>query len=141
MRPAPLQLGLAFGAIIIAAAGFFAGRTLHPDPTPGYAFDADSPAYEATAPHPALTEGGFSGFGETTGLPGLTLLSGRVTSVTAQEVVIEAPDGTKSSVKLANPGAVRRFEEASRTALINGATVVLRHAAGSDEVEAVLIVP
>src|SRR5687767_6794152 len=141
MTRTPPQLGLAFGAIVIAAAGFLAGRAFHPDPTPGYAFDTDSPAYHATAPDPALTRGGFSGFGETTGLPGLTLLSGKVASVIAQEAVIEAPDGTRSSVRLANPGAVRRFEEASRSALGNGVTVVLRHAAGSDEVEAVLIVP
>ena len=141
MRPNPLHLGLGLGAVVVAALGFFVGRGLHPDPTPGFAFDSNSPVYEATAPDPVLTRGGFSGFGETTGLPGLTLLSGKVASITADEVVIEALDGTKSSVRLANPSAVRRFEEASRSALVNGATVVLRHASGSDEVEAILIVP
>ena len=140
MRHSTTQIGLGIGVLIIVVAGFFAGRALHPDPSSGFAFATDSPAYEATSPDPALTKGGFSGFGEITGLPGLTLLSGKVASVSAQEVVIEAADGTKSSVRLANPGAVRRFEAASQSALVSGATVVLRHAEDGDEVEAVLVV-
>lgn len=140
MIPDATKIGFVAGAIVLAVAGFLAGSALRSDPTPGYAFEDDSSAYEVRTPDPALTRGGFTGFGEVTGLPGFTLLSGKVASITASEVVIEATDGTKSAVRLANPGIVSRFEAASRDALVNGATVVLRHAEGSDEVEAILIV-
>jgi len=125
---------------VMIVAGFFAGRLLKGDAAPGYAFDTDAAVYEATKPEPGLSKGGFSGFGETGGLPGYTLLSGTVASVTAQEVVIEAADGTRSTLRLANPGGVQRIEAAGVNALRAGVSVIVRHAEGSDEAEAVLIV-
>jgi hypothetical protein len=140
MKARPFLAVFALIGIAVVAGGFFAGRALKPEPTPGYAFDVSSPAYSAALPLPGLTKGGFSGFGETNGLPGSTLLSGKVESVTADGVVIEAADGTKTSVRLTNPISVTRIDAANRDALKNGATVVLRQAEGSDEVEAVLVV-
>jgi hypothetical protein len=113
---------------------------LKPDPTPGYAFDTDALAFETTTPKPGLSKGGFSGFGETAGLPAATLLSGKVASISATEVVIEAVDGTKTSLRLANPGGVRRIEAANRDAIRPGASIVVLHEAGSDEADAVLVV-
>jgi hypothetical protein len=140
MKPTRPQLALGLAALAVAVAGFFGGRLLKPEPTAGYAFDTDALAYEITMPKPGLSKGGFSGFGETAGLPGATLLSGKVASITPTEVVIEAADGTKSSLRLANPGGVRRIEAASRDALRPGASVVVLHENGSDEADAVLVV-
>lgn len=140
MKPEPRLAIVIVAAIAAVAAGFFAGRVLKPDPTPGYSFDLSSPVYEAALAQPGLTKGGFSGFGETAGLPGRTMLSGKVASVTAQEVVIEATDGTKSTLRLINPAAVSRIEAANRDALRPGATVILRQADASDEVDAVLVI-
>ena len=139
MKLNQMQLGLAVGAVVIVVAGFFAGRTLRPDPTPGYEFSRSADVYEATAPEPGLSKGGFSGFGKTSGLPGYTLLSGEVTSISPSEVVIEAADGTRSTIRLNNPDDVRRIENASRQELRSGVTVVVRHADGNSEAEAVLI--
>jgi hypothetical protein len=139
MKPNLTAAVFAVGAVVVVAAGFFGGRFVKPDPTPGYSFDLSSPAYAAALPQPGLTRGGFSGFGETNGLPGSTLLSGKVASVTPQQIVIEAADGTRSTFRITNPITVTRIEAANRDALKNGATVVLRKAEGSDEVEAVLV--
>jgi hypothetical protein len=113
---------------------------LKPDPTPGYAFDVSAPAYEARLPEPGLSKGGFSGFGETNGLPGSTLLSGKVASITPTEIVIEAKDGTKSMIRITNPISVSRIEAANRDALKSGATVVLFPAKDSDEIASLLVV-
>jgi hypothetical protein len=126
-------------AVVIVAAGLLAGRALKPDPTPGFAFDASSPAYDATTPSIGVTKGGFSGFGETSGLPGQTLLSGSVVSVSPTELVIQGTDGTKTSLRLGTPTNISRIQAANRDALRNGATVIVRQADGSDEVEAVLV--
>src|SRR5688572_24394263 len=138
-RLSKAQIALGLGAVVVIAAGFFAGRALKADPTPGYAFDTSSDVFEATGPEPGLTKGGFSGFGETAGLPGFTLLSGKVAAISSQELVLEAADGTQTKLRLANPGGVRRIEASSRDALRTGASVVVRHTEGSNEVEAVLI--
>jgi hypothetical protein len=140
MNPSRRRVALGAAVLIIVAAGFFGGRALRPDPAPGYAFDPSAAVYEPAAPKPALSRGGFSGFGETPGLPGRTLLSGKVTSVSPQELVIEAANGTTSTLQIANPNGVSRIEAATRNALVNGASVVVRHAEGSDRADAVLVV-
>ncbi len=140
MKLEPRLAVFVIAAIAVIVAGFFAGRMLKPDPTPGYTFDLSSPVYEGTLAPPGLTKGGFSGFGETAGLPGHTTLSGKVASISGQDVVIEAADGTKSTLRLTNPGSVTRIEAASRDALRTGATVILRQAAGSNEIDAVLVI-
>jgi hypothetical protein len=140
MKPT-LSTGIfALAAVAVIAIGFFAGRLLKPDPTPDYAFDLSAPAYEATLPEPGLSKGGFTGFGETNGLPGSTLLSGKVASITPTEIVIEAKDGTKSTIRITNPISVSRIEAANRDALKSGATVVLFPAKDSDEIASLLVV-
>lgn len=140
MKLEPRLAVLIVAALAVVAAGFVAGRMLKADPEPGYAFDASSPAYAATLAPAGLTKGGFSGFGETAGLPGQTMLSGKVASISGQDVVIEAADGTKTSLRLTNPASVHRIEAATRDALRTGATVILRQAPGSDQVDAVLVI-
>jgi hypothetical protein len=53
--------------------------------------------------------------------------------------VIQDSDGTKTSLRLGSPSNVTRIEAANRDMLRTGATVVVRQADGSDEVEAVLV--
>ena len=140
MRLDARQAATILAAVIVVAAGFFGGRFVHSNGDAGFEFDLDAAVYDAALPEAGLSKGGFSGFGETPGLPGKTLLSGKVVSASGVEVVIEDANGSRSTIRLANPGGVKRIESAARSALTGGATVVLRHALGSDEVEAVLVV-
>ncbi len=130
----------ALGAIVIVAAGVFSGRALNADRGEGFTFDTTGPAYEAGLPAAGLSKGGFSGFGETTGLEGNTQLSGKIVSVSAQEIVIESRNGLMSTFRLGGaPGGISRIDSSSRAALQAGLSVVVRHEDGSDVAEAVLI--
>lgn len=127
-------------AVVVIAGGFLFGRSLKGGTEAGFAFDYDQPAYQVTGPAPALTSGGFSGFGETPGLSGLTQLSGRIVSVSPTQVTIEATNGAQTTLRLAEPRSLARIEAADRSRLRAGMTVIVRHEPGSNDAEAVLIV-
>lgn len=133
-----LMAGVA-AVVLLIAAGFLAGRSARPDATAGYTFEVDAAVYEATAPSAGLTKGGFSGFGETAGLSGTTMFGGFVKSISPNQLVIEAPDGTLTTVRLANPSRVRRIEATDRGAIRPGANVVILHKPDSSDADAVLV--
>lgn len=127
-------------ALAVAVVGFFAGRGLHSDGEEVSAFDFDAPAYGATKSIAGVTHGGFTGFGETPGLEGRTVVAGRVVAASADSLTVESQQGVRSTLRLSGGASLRRIEAAGREALRPGVTVVVRREAGSDEVAALLIV-
>jgi hypothetical protein len=139
-RLKPATLAFIAAAAVILVAGFFAGRSLHSSSAETFVFDLSAPVYEAGISAIAESKGGFTGFGETAGLSGRTVLSGRVVALAGPEVTLEDSSGTRHSVRLTTPvAAVSRIEAAGRDALRTGATVIVRHESGSDSADAVLI--
>ena len=140
-RVEPRTVALIAAAALILVAGFFAGRALHSPSSETFAIDLSAPMYEAGVSDIAESKGGFTGFGETAGLSGRTVLSGRLIAVVGQNLTLEDASGTRHSMRLTTPvAAVNRIEPAGRDALRTGATVIVRHEPGSDTAEAVLVV-
>lgn len=127
-------------AAVIAVAAFFTGRELRPDTGASFDYNLAAPPFVAASPAAGLSKGGFSGFGETLGLDGKTVLSGKVTSVTSESLTLETPAGSSSTIKVTGAGPLRRIEASSVAALRPGVTVVIRMVPGSKEGAAVLIV-
>jgi hypothetical protein len=133
-----------FALWLIAAAAlggvaFLGGRALRPAAEAGYAFEQDTPSYEAADSMAGLSRGGFSGWSETGGLEGLTVVTGRVVEATATGVTVEAPWGTRTTIRLTGDRPIQGLRAADQAALRPGATVTLRTAPDGDLVEAVLI--
>ncbi len=134
-----LALALAL-AIAVLAGGFIGGRALKPAGETSFEFDLDSPAYEASLAEPGLSKGGFGGFGEDLGLEGATLLSGRITAISPEEITIELSRGTLQAVRVGETASVTQLEASSRDALSTGFTVVILTDAGEDTATAILII-
>jgi len=137
--PARYAALAAVAALLLVGGGFLAGRALNTGDGTGFAFDSASPAYRSAAAPAVLSKGGFSGFGETDGLEGTTILSGRVVSAGAEAIVIESEDGAQATIRLAGSASMTQIEASSADALRPGAIVVIRHQPGSDEALAVLV--
>ncbi len=133
----------AIGSILIVGlllAGFWGGRALKPEAETAFEFDFDSPAYEASLANPALTKGGFSGFGEDLGMEGATLLSGRITAISSDEITIELGVGTKHTLQFGETASLTQLEASDRDVLRTGITVVVLTDAGEETATAILIV-
>ena len=136
-----LKYAVAGGMIaVVLLAGFLGGRALKPDSDTTYRFDQDAPAYTAPLAVPALSKGGFSGFGAELGLEGATLLSGRVTAISADEITIELSLGTQHTFLLGEIASLSQLEADTVGVLEIGLTVVVVSGDGDDEAAAILII-
>jgi hypothetical protein len=125
-------------ALVVAVAAFFGGRGLRPEERASFVFDTDQPAYDQAAAVAALSEGGFSGFGEVPGLEGGTVLAGEVTNISADTLTLKPATGAEMTLRVSSGSPVRLIEPSTRAALRPGVTVVVR--TEGDSAEAVLIV-
>lgn len=126
--------------VMLAVAGFFAGRELRNDNGSAAAYDFKAPAYAPSDPIAGFSRGGFTGFGETPGLDGKTIIAGRVIELTGDSFTLESAAGVRSTVRLADEAPLRRIEAATAAALRPGANVIVRKQPGKDEAAAVLVV-
>ena len=124
--------------IALVLVAFFAGHQLRPEPATAKAFDQDGPAYEVAKEAAGVSKGGFSGFGESPGPDGRTVVAGRVVSVNGDTVTVDSPSGQKSTIRLTGNGPLRRLEASSREALRPGMSVLVRR--DGNQAEAVLVV-
>jgi hypothetical protein len=131
-------LWLAAG-LVVAVAAFFGGRALHGDGSSAGAFDFDAPAYGSVKSIAGLSRGGFSGFGDTPGLDGRTVIAGRIVSAAADSITVESSQGVRSTLRISSAAPLRRLDTSGREALRPGVTVVVRRS-DSGEPAAVLIV-
>ena len=132
------QAGWAVAGVIVAALGFVAGRGMNSEDVVAPAFDLEASSYDAPASAAGLSKGGFSGFGESEGATGRTVVAGKVVAVTGDSLTIESPSGQRSMVRLTSSQTLRRLEPATREALRPGASVLIRR--DGDSAQAVLVV-
>ena len=129
-----------FAAAVVAAAGFFGGRGLHPGAERATGFDLQAAAYESPRQVAGFSRGGFSGFGELPGFYGRTVVAGRIVSAGATAIVIESAAGVRSTISITSGPSLRRIEAAGRDSLRPGASVVVRRQPASDTAVAVLVI-
>ena len=119
-------------------AGFFAGRALHPEKGAAYSFQASTPAYEAVAVTAGVDKAGLTGFGEDDS--GRTVVSGRVTAVSAGSITLQSATGVTNVVRLLPQAPLRHLEAGDRASLRAGANVIVK-LASKDEASSVLVLP
>jgi hypothetical protein len=118
-------------AIVVAAVAMFVvGRAIGGDGAPASAFDTSTPAYDAVDLPVAFTRGGFSGFGES-GLEGRTTISGRVSQVDGNLLMLDTAGGAQA-IRMTGDQRVRRFEMATKDDLRAGTAVVVLLSANGD---------
>jgi hypothetical protein len=124
--------------VVVAAAAFAGGRSLHSPSQASGRPAAEGVVFTPAKPIAGTSRGGFSGFGEVSGLEGKTVLAGRVVALNPGSITVETAAGVRTSVQLAGEGSLRRIESVGREALRPGATIVVRRGPGS-EVAAILV--
>jgi hypothetical protein len=135
----PLYLAWGVAAAVVALAGFFAGQALRSNGNAGYAFTTEAAAYVGIGSPTGLSQSGFSGFADSGGLEGRTVLAGSVVSVSGSSLTIETASGGQSTIRLTGDQRLRRLDAGGRDLLRPGTTVALRR--GADGlIEAVLVV-
>ncbi len=127
-------------AVVVLLAGFLGGRAIKPESETAFEFDLDSPAYQASLAEPGLSKGGFSGFGEDLGMEGATLLSGRITAISAEEITIELGVGTRHTLRFGETASLTQFQTSDRDVLGTGFTVVVLTDADGETATAILII-
>jgi hypothetical protein len=126
-------------AAVAGAAAFLGGRALHSQPAgPSQAFDVTGATYQANELRLTESAGGFTGVAEAGILPGTPLYSGRVTSVDAESITIEAAGGP-TSIGVTGSEKLYRLEAFAGAAAV-GDQVIVRFDAAAAAVVAVLIV-
>jgi hypothetical protein len=136
-RSIPLVWAAATIGVVVGA--FLVGRALAPDEGAVSGLDASAPGYEPAMAVAGLSKAGFSGFADVAGLDGRVVISGRITSVTGESVVIETAAGT-STVRLGSDQAIRRLEAANAGTVVTGAIVAVIREPGTENAAAVLVI-
>jgi hypothetical protein len=124
--------------IAVAGIAFVAGRELRPASSEVSAFDLNAPVYETGKLAVGYSKAGFTGFGETPGPDGRTVLTGRVVAIDERSITVEA-GGQRSTVRVSAETSVKRIEAAAASSLRPGASVLIRLSAGRDEATGILI--
>jgi hypothetical protein len=127
-------------AIVIAVLAFVGGREIKPDEDPYYVFETDAAAYEEVGAIAAVSQGGFTGFGDLEGGDNRTVVAGRVVEVTPTSLVLESPNGSRTTLRLGPEPTLSRLLPAARDLLRPGVTVQVRKSATDDEAAAVLVI-
>jgi hypothetical protein len=132
------RLAFLLAAAAVAALGFAAGW-LAKGPGPGvFHFDASAAAYQAAGSPAGLSKGGFTGFAETGGLDGMTIVAGKVTKV-ASGVLTLATSGGENTVRLSGEDKVRVLAPFTASPP-PGVTAVVSLVPASGEARAVLLI-
>jgi hypothetical protein len=126
-------------AIVVAMLAFLGGRELKPDEEPYYVFETDAAAYDEGGAIAAVSKGGFTGFGDVEGGDNRTVVAGRVVEVTPPSLVLESPNGSRTTLRLGQQPKLARLLPAGRDLLRPGATVQVRKGNTGDEAAAVLV--
>jgi len=134
-RGLTLWLGL---AAITALLGVFAGRELKGGGPEAFAFDLRAPSYAAADALAGHSRAGFTGFAETGGLDGSTIVAGRVTAVGPDTITVATAAGS-SAIRLTGEQKLRVLQPIPG-ALTAGMTLVILKKPGSSEAQAVLAV-
>ncbi len=130
-----LALWLA-AAAVVAVAGVFAGRAIKGSGGADFPFDTRADAYSAADLPQGRTRAGFTGFSETGGLDGTTIVAGKVTAVAGDSVTLTTSSGA-SSIRLTAEQKLRILQPLGG-AIAPGTTVVIIKKQGTDEAQAVL---
>jgi hypothetical protein len=125
-------------ALVVLGAAFFAGRALRPEKGAAYSFEASTPAYEPVAVAAGVDKAGLTGFGEDDS--GRTVVSGRVTAVSAGSITLQSASGASTVVRLLTQAPLRRLETSDRASLRTGVNVIVK-LASKDEASSVLVLP
>jgi hypothetical protein len=125
-------------AVVVLGVSFVAGQALRPEKGAAYSFEASAPAYEAPAATAGVDKAGLSGFGEDDN--GRSVISGRVTAVSADSITLQSAGGAVNVVRLTAQAPLRRLEPGDRATLRTGANVIVR-LASKDEASSVLVLP
>lgn len=123
-------------AVLAGAGGVFLGRAIKGAGEPAFAFDTEAPAYSAADLPLGRSRAGFTGFAETGGLDGRTIVAGKVSSVTAESITLETSAGA-TTIRVTGEQKLRALVP-YQVAIAPGTTVVIIKAAGSDEASSVL---
>jgi hypothetical protein len=100
------RLALLLAAAAVAGLGFLAGWLVKGPGPSSHHFDASAAAYRPAGSPAGMSKGGFTGFGETGGLDGMTIVAGKVTSV-GQGFLTLATEGGQNTVRLTGQDKVR----------------------------------
>ncbi|HXH20578.1 MAG TPA: hypothetical protein VNN10_01020 [Dehalococcoidia bacterium] len=124
-------------AALVAALGVLAGRALRGSGGGTFDFDATAPAYSAADLPMARSRGGFTGFGETGGLDGSVLVSGRVSAAGPDSITLETSTG-RNVIRLSGEQKLRILRP-HQGSIAPGTTVAVLKKPGTDEAQAVLL--
>ncbi len=125
-------------AIVVALVGALAGRALKGGGDPPFPFDASAPPYSGADLPTARSRAGFTGFNETGGLDGLTVVAGRVTAVTSDSISLDTSAGL-NVIRLSGDLKLRTLEP-YQGAIVPGTTVVVLKNPGTDQAKSVLLI-
>jgi hypothetical protein len=128
-------------AVVVGAGAFFAGKQLRPTEPADFVFDYGAAAYDVPASAAGLSLGGFSGFGAIADQNGYVVVSGKAIEVTTASLVLEAPWGTRTTVRLSTPPTVQRLDAATASDFKAGDKVLVRVAPDGETAEGILKLP
>jgi len=132
------RLAFLLAVAAVAALGFGAGWLAKGPGPAAFRFDASAAAYQAAGSPAGLSKGGFTGFAETGGLDGMTIVAGKVTSVAPGVLTLATASG-ESAVRLTGDDKVRVLAPFTASPAA-GVTAVVSLAPASDEARAVLLI-
>lgn len=136
MRPGMILWIAALG--VVAAAGFFGGWLIKGGGSPDFPFDTKAPAYAAADVPGGRSRAGFTGFSDTGGLSGFTIVAGKVANVSPDTLTISTAAGT-DSIRLRGQEKLRILQPFA-SSIQTGTTVAITRKAGTEEAAAVLVV-
>jgi hypothetical protein len=127
------------GAVaIVAVAGFLAGWAVKGGGKADFAFDTSAPVFTGADLPQGRSRAGFTGFNETGGLDGATIVAGKVTSVGTDSLALATAAGT-STIRITGEQKLRILQPYAAP-IPNGATVVVTRKATTDEAQSLLLI-
>jgi hypothetical protein len=114
-------------AAVIGLAGFLGGRALKGGGPESFEFATSSPAYDSADILAGLSRAGFSGFDDVGGLAGSTLVSGKVTGLSASQISLQTASGA-ATIRLTGQEKLRILQPHQGSIAVGSTAVVLTDA-------------